>query len=84
MFSVRFIADAFRDHNIRYYIYSRYMNCMIACIRKANENTWNLISIVQFLIIIIIMLWFKIFPGLKCFKLVRFSFFFVDLIFIII
>ena len=47
MFSVCFIADAFLDQ-IRY---GRYMNCMIACVRRANENAGNLISVVQFLII---------------------------------
>ena len=35
MVSVRFIADAFLDH---------------VCVRRANENAGNLISVVQFLI----------------------------------
>ena len=43
MFPAGFNADAILDH-IRY---SRYMK-MITCLRRANENAGNLISVVQF------------------------------------
>ena len=46
MCSARFITDAFLNH-IRY---GRYMNCVIACVRLANENAGNVIFVVQFLI----------------------------------
>ena len=48
MFSARFIADMFLDHN---YLVKQVYG-MIAFVRRANENAENLISIVQFLIIV--------------------------------
>ena len=45
MYAVRFIANAFLDHITVQQIYE-----LIACVRRANENAGNLISVVQFLI----------------------------------
>ena len=47
MVSAPFIADAFIDHVKQ--VYER-----IACVRRTKENVGNLISVVQFLIILVI------------------------------
>ena len=50
MFSVRFTADAFLDHIKQVQqVYE-----LIGCVRRANENAGNLISVVQFLINLLI------------------------------